>query len=64
LLVAGGGGGLGVGRFLDENVQQAKGIVVERSDVSGIIEMDSIDNKLAGPGGGWRARPDSALGTR
>lgn len=52
LIVAGGGGGLGVGRYLDENVQQAKGIVSERFDTSGQIENDSFETlKSAGPGG-------------
>lgn len=52
LIVAGGGGGLGVGRYLDENVQQAKGIVSERFDTSGQIENDSFETlKSSGPGG-------------
>lgn len=52
LIVAGGGGGLGVGRYVDENVQQAKGIVFERGDMSGQIENDNFEElKSAGPGG-------------
>jgi hypothetical protein len=53
LLVAGGGGGLGIGRYLDEDVQQAKGIVIERGDVSGQVELDS-DSLSAGPGGDFK----------
>jgi anaplastic lymphoma kinase len=52
LIVAGGGGGLGVGRYVDESVQQAKGIVFERSDISGQIENDNFEELTsAGPGG-------------
>lgn len=51
MIVAGGGGGLGIGRFLDEDIQQAKGIIAERGDVSGIVEYDDIDSIVAGPGG-------------
>lgn len=52
LLVAGGGGGLGVGRYLDESIQQAKGIVLERGDSSGQIENDNFEGAaVAGPGG-------------
>ena len=52
LIVAGGGGGLGVGRYLDDNVQQAKGIVLERLDTSGQIEYESFETLMsAGPGG-------------
>lgn len=52
LIVAGGGGGLSVGRYLDENVQQAKGIVLERPETTGQIENDNFEElKSAGPGG-------------
>lgn len=52
LIVAGGGGGLGVGRYLDESIQQAKGIVFERGDVSGQVESDNFEGvSVAGPGG-------------
>lgn len=52
LIVAGGGGGLGVGRYLDENVQQAKGIVLDRPETSGLIENEYFEElKSAGPGG-------------
>lgn len=51
LIVAGGGGGLGIGRYLDENIQQAKGIVLERGNQSGQVEIDDFDSLMAGPGG-------------
>jgi anaplastic lymphoma kinase len=52
LIVAGGGGGLGVGRYLDENIQQAKGIMLERGDASGQVENDNFEGAtIAGPGG-------------
>lgn len=52
LIVAGGGGGLGVGRYLDESIQQAKGIFLERGDVSGQVESDNFEGAaVAGPGG-------------
>jgi anaplastic lymphoma kinase len=54
LIVAGGGGGLGVGRYLDENVQQAKGIVLDRPETSGLIENEYFEElKSAGPGGNF-----------
>lgn len=61
LIVAGGGGGLGIGRYLDDDVQQARGIVPEKQDVSGQPALDTFDLVPAGPGGGWRAKQDSAL---
>ncbi|XP_070504088.1 tyrosine-protein kinase receptor-like [Chironomus tepperi] len=61
LIVAGGGGGLGIGRYLDENIQQAKGIVLERGNVSGQVEIDDFDSLMAGPGGGWNAREETQL---
>lgn len=61
LIVAGGGGGLGIGRYLDDEVQQARGIVPEKQDVSGQVVIDSFDSPPSGPGGGWRAKQDSAL---
>lgn len=52
LIVAGGGGGLGVGRYVDENIQQAKGIVLDRPETSGQIENDNFEElTIAGPGG-------------
>lgn len=60
LLVAGGGGGLGIGHYVDEDVQQAQGIVPERGDMSGQAVQEDIVPK-AGPGGGWRAKADNAL---
>ena len=59
MIVAGGGGGLGIGRYVDDDVQHAEGINTNKLDVSGQIESD-IDN-AAGPGGGWRAKDDAAL---
>lgn len=61
LIVAGGGGGLGIGRYLDDDVQQARGIVAEKQEFSGQVQIDSFDIMTAGPGGGWRAKQDAAL---
>lgn len=61
LIVAGGGGGLGIGRYLDDDVQQARGIVSEKQDFSGQVLIDNYDAMPAGPGGGWRPKVDSAL---
>lgn len=62
LIVAGGGGGLGIGRYLDDDVQQARGFVPERQDFSGQVLIDSFEEVMpAGPGGGWRAKMETAL---
>lgn len=61
LIVAGGGGGLGIGRYLDDDVQQARGIVPDKQDFSGHVFNDNYEVIPAGPGGGWRAKLDSAL---
>lgn len=53
IVVAGGGGGLGIGRFLEENVQQAKGIVPERGEISGQVELDPFERLLSGYGGNY-----------
>lgn len=43
---------MGVGRYLDESIQQAKGIISDRGDVSGQVESDNYEGvALAGPGG-------------
>lgn len=61
LIVAGGGGGLGIGRYLDNDVQQARGVVLDKQDFSGQVLIDDPDVTPAGPGGGWRAKIDSVL---
>lgn len=62
MIVAGGGGGLGIGRYLDDEVQQAKGILPEKQDQSGQVQdLVDLDVLTAGPGGGWRSIPDTAL---
>lgn len=60
LVVAAGGGGLGIGRYLDDHDQHGRIVDPRGIDVSGqtIGEM----NKTGGPGGGWRAHDDYALG--
>jgi len=60
-MVAAGGGGLGIGRYLDDDVQQARGMAAERGDVSGQVQLDASEMYIAGPGGGWRAKQDIAL---
>uniref|UniRef100_A0A1B0CWR4 receptor protein-tyrosine kinase n=1 Tax=Lutzomyia longipalpis TaxID=7200 RepID=A0A1B0CWR4_LUTLO len=62
LVVAGGGGGLGIGRYLDDDLQHGTGMDESRREVSGQIHGDIY--KAAGPGGGWRAKDDSALDSR
>lgn len=60
LVVAGGGGGLGIGRYLDDSLQHGRVYDSSELDVSG--QMIGETNKTGGPGGGWRARYDYALG--
>lgn len=59
LVVAAGGGGLGIGRYLDEHDQHGRIVDPNGIDVSG--EMIGEMNKTGGPGGGWRAHDDYAL---
>lgn len=62
LLIAGGAGGLGIGRYLDDDLQQhGRGYEPERSDVSG--QRHGEMNRTGGPGGGWRSDADNVLGT-
>lgn len=61
LLVAAGGGGLGIGRYLDSESTHGRGVEPDRLDFSGQRRED-IQNHTGGPGGGWRAKPDHALG--
>ena len=62
LIVAGGGGGLGIGRHIDGDVQQARGFLPEKEDFSGQVYFDNHEvGPPAGPGGGWRAKTDNAL---
>lgn len=61
LIVAGGGGGLGIGRYLDDDIQQARGFVPEKQDLSGQVIFDNFEVMSAGPGGGWKGRVESAL---
>lgn len=62
LIIAGGAGGLGIGRYLDDDLQQhGRGYESERLDVSG--QRHGEMNRTGGPGGGWRADDDHALGT-
>lgn len=58
-MIAGGGGGLGIGRYLDDEIQQARGFVPDKQDMSGQVLVD--DQVPAGPGGGWRPRQETAL---
>ena len=60
LAVAGGGGGLGIGRYLDDDLQHGRGEVPGRKEVTGQVHGDPT--RAAGPGGGWRANEDAALG--
>lgn len=60
LVVAAGGGGLGIGRYLDDHDQHGRIVDLNGIDVSG--EMIGEMNKTGGPGGGWRAQDDYALG--
>ncbi|KAJ6632780.1 ALK tyrosine kinase receptor, partial [Pseudolycoriella hygida] len=53
-------GGLGIGRYFDDQDQHGRGIDPNEIDVSG--EMIGEINKTGGPGGGWRANEDYVLG--
>lgn len=60
LVVAGGGGGLGIGRYFTDQSQHGHGMDPERMEYSG--QRHGELNKTGGPGGGWRAANDHALG--
>ncbi|KAL9915872.1 anaplastic lymphoma kinase isoform 1-T8 [Glossina fuscipes fuscipes] len=64
LLVAGGGGGLGIGQYLDEDFQHGQKSNPGRSSTTGQIHGELVNKITAGPGGGWRAKPDQALDPR
>ncbi|XP_055839664.1 tyrosine-protein kinase receptor [Episyrphus balteatus] len=64
LIVAGGGGGLGIGRYIDEDFQHGQPPNPMRPGASGQIHGESINQRTAGPGGGWRAKEDTALSPR
>jgi anaplastic lymphoma kinase len=59
-MVAGGGGGLGIGRYFDDEIQQARGIV-DDINTSGQVSIDNYDVDPGGPGGGWKPRAEAAL---
>ena len=60
LLVAGGGGGLGLGQYIDTDVQQARGFNPESGDNSGTsLNQIITGEKYAGAGGGWRPISES-----
>lgn len=61
LIVAGGGGGLGIGRYLDEDFQHGQKENPARKGVTGQIHGEPLSKKAAGPGGGWRANIEQAL---
>lgn len=59
-MVAGGGGGLGLGRYMDTDVQQARGFLSDRGDASGTtLNPVKLGEKFAGAGGGWRPSSES-----
>lgn len=57
LIVAGGAGGLGIGRYLDDDLQHGRGIELDRLEVSG--QRHGEMNRTGGPGGGWRSADHS-----
>lgn len=63
MIVAGGGGGLGFGKFLDENFQHGRGIIDgEEASFSGSTIGEVLHTLThGGEGGGWRAGRDTAL---
>lgn len=61
LIVAGGGGGIGIGKYVDDDVQQARAYGLENQDSSGQVQIDNYEIISAGPGGGWRGRESTAL---
>lgn len=62
LLVAAGGGGLGIGRYIDNDIQQAQGIVLEKGSTSGQVLGDIYSSaEPGGPGGGWQPKEENAL---
>lgn len=61
LMVAGGGGGLGIGRYFDDDLQHGRQMNESLLDVSGSVKGFVQDDKVPGPGGGWRAVDPSAF---
>lgn len=61
LLVAAGGGGLGIGRYFDDDLQHGQMMNESLYDASGTVNGIILDDKVPGPGGGWRAREVSAF---
>lgn len=62
--MAGGGGGLGIGQYLDEDFQHGQKSNPGRSSTTGQIHGEMVNKITAGPGGGWRAKADQALDPR
>lgn len=60
LLIAAGGGGLGIGRFNDD-FQHGRSEEVEDKHRTG--KIISMDDKAAGPGGGWEDDDEPLLNT-
>lgn len=60
MLIAAGGGGLGIGRFNDD-FQHGRGEEIEDEHRTGNII--SMDDRPAGPGGGWLDGDEPLLNT-
>ncbi|KAH8421056.1 hypothetical protein KR222_006577 [Zaprionus bogoriensis] len=61
LMVAAGGGGLGIGQYFEETYQHGQKYKPSQAPESGQINGEPLNKKTAGPGGGWRAKEDQAL---
>lgn len=56
LIVAGGGGGIGIAHSIDEKIQHGSGYEIGQADLSGHRQVDV--NGTGGAGGGWRSEAD------
>lgn len=57
LIVAGGGGGIGIAHSIDEEIQHGGGHEIGQTDMSGHRQVDV--NGTGGAGGGWRAEVEA-----
>lgn len=57
MIVAGGGGGIGIAHSIDEDFQHGSANEIGQSDLSGHRQVDV--NGTGGAGGGWRSEVET-----